>query len=58
MYRSLDELKKLPDGTVLLPGHDYGDRPVSTIAHERETNPMLLFPSMDAFVAAHTARRR
>ncbi len=58
MYRSLDELKKLPDDTVLLPGHNYADRPVSTIKDERETNPMMLFPSMDAFVQAHLGRRR
>ena len=58
MYRSLSELGKLPDGTVLLPGHDYADRPVSTIKEEREGNPMMLFPSMDDFVAAHRARRR
>ena len=58
MYRSLDRLKALPDGTVLLPGHNYADRPISTIKDERETNPMMLFPSMDAFVAAHLARRR
>lgn len=58
MYRSLQTLAKLPEGTVLLPGHDYADRPVSTIGDERATNPMMLFPSMDAFVAAHLARRR
>jgi glyoxylase-like metal-dependent hydrolase (beta-lactamase superfamily II) len=58
MYRSLSELAKLPDGTVLLPGHNYADRPISTIKDERETNPMMLFPSVDAFVAAHQARRR
>lgn len=58
MYQSLQTLSKLPDGTVLLPGHNYADRPVSTIKDERESNPMLLFPSMDAFVAAHRARRR
>jgi hydroxyacylglutathione hydrolase len=58
MYRSLSELAKLPDGTVLLPGHNYADRPVSTIVEQRETNPMMAFPSMEAFVAAHQARRR
>jgi hydroxyacylglutathione hydrolase len=58
MYQSLSDLKKLPDGTILLPGHNYADRPVSTIKDERETNPMMLFPSMDAFVQAHLGRRR
>lgn len=58
MWRSLDMLKKLPDATLLLPGHDYGDRAISTIEHERDTNPMMLFPSMEAFVSAHLGRRR
>lgn len=58
MYRSLDRLKALPDGTALLPGHNYADRPISTIKDERETNPMLLFPSMEKFVEAHLGRRR
>jgi len=58
MYRSLDRQKALPDKTVLLPGHNYADRPISTIKDEKETNPMLLFPSMEDFVQAHVARRR
>lgn len=58
MFQSLETLKKLPDETVLLPGHDYADRPVSTIHDERETNPMLRFPSREAFVQAHLGRRR
>lgn len=58
MYRSLDSLKKLPDGTLLLPGHNYAERAISTIKDERETNPMLRFPSMEAFVEAHLGRRK
>ena len=58
MYRSLERLKELPEGTVLLPGHNYADRPVSTIQEEKETNPMLLFPSMEDFVTAHVGRRK
>ena len=58
MYRSLSELAKLPDGTVLLPGHNYADRPYSTIKDERETNPQMLYPRMEDFVSAHLARRR
>lgn len=29
----------LPDDTVVWPGHHYGDRPSSTVADERSTNP-------------------
>lgn len=28
----------LPEDTVIWPGHDYGDTPTSTIAHEKKTN--------------------
>jgi glyoxylase-like metal-dependent hydrolase (beta-lactamase superfamily II) len=31
----------LPDSTIVLPGHDYGDRPQSTIGQEKKTNPYL-----------------
>jgi len=31
----------LPPETIVWPGHDYGDRPQSTIAHERKTNPYI-----------------
>jgi glyoxylase-like metal-dependent hydrolase (beta-lactamase superfamily II) len=31
----------LPDPTIVLPGHDYGDSPTSTIGQEKKTNPYL-----------------
>ncbi len=31
----------LPPETVVWPGHDYGDRPKSTLQHETETNPYI-----------------
>jgi len=36
---SLRKLLDLPPQTRVWPGHDYGDGPASTMAHERETNP-------------------
>ncbi len=33
------EIATLPPETVVWPGHDYGDRPHSTVAHEMKTNP-------------------
>jgi hydroxyacylglutathione hydrolase len=36
-----ERLLALPDDTVVWPGHDYGDRPSSTIGIERKTNPWL-----------------
>jgi hydroxyacylglutathione hydrolase len=31
----------LPPGTIVWPGHDYGDRPQSTVRDEMETNPYI-----------------
>jgi glyoxylase-like metal-dependent hydrolase (beta-lactamase superfamily II) len=40
-----DSLRKkicaLPDETVVLPGHNYGDTPTSTIGREKQFNPFL-----------------
>ena len=50
-YHSLyDKLLQLPDDTRIYPGHDVGVQPMSTVAHERETNPFLLQPDLEAFV--------
>ena len=43
-------LLSLPDDTRVFPGHDVGATPESTIGHERETNPFLLQPDLEAFV--------
>ena len=34
-------LFSLPDDTRVWPGHDYGDRPVSTLGQEKRTNPFM-----------------
>ncbi|HBZ55183.1 MAG TPA: MBL fold metallo-hydrolase [Syntrophobacteraceae bacterium] len=36
-----NKIMTLPPATLVWPGHDYGDRPQSTIAHEVEFNPYL-----------------
>lgn len=52
MYDSLhNRLAKLPDQTILFPGHSYGG-PSSTIGEEKSTNPMLLFTSLGEFLRA------
>lgn len=43
-------LHTFPPETTVWPGHDYGVRPSSTLALERETNPFLLCPDVDAFI--------
>ncbi len=50
-YHSLhDKLLTLPDDTRVFPGHNVGVSPESTIAHERDTNPFLLQPDLEAFL--------
>lgn len=42
LIQSIQNLvKTLPPGTVVWPGHDYGTRPRSTLAHEAKTNPYI-----------------
>jgi glyoxylase-like metal-dependent hydrolase (beta-lactamase superfamily II) len=41
LINSLRKLLTLPPETKVWPGHDYGDKPVSTLAIERETNPYI-----------------
>jgi hydroxyacylglutathione hydrolase len=51
MYDSLHNvLGKLPNETVLLPGHDYGDVKVSTLLREKQLNPYFQVPDEEAFV--------
>jgi glyoxylase-like metal-dependent hydrolase (beta-lactamase superfamily II) len=48
MYRTLTQrLAKLPAGTVLYPGHDYGETPSSTLGDQRARNPYLRVPTLD-----------
>ncbi len=50
-YQSLHhKLMLLPDTTKVYPGHDYGVSPVSTIGHERLSNPFLLQKDFNAFL--------
>jgi len=42
MFDSIQKkLCTLPDDTVVLPGHNYGSMPTSTIGHEKQCNPFL-----------------
>lgn len=38
---SVKNLLSLPPETKVWPGHDYGETPASTLAHERDTNPYI-----------------
>lgn len=50
MYHSLTRLSRLPEATVLYPGHNYADRPTSTLKSEKESNPFLLCRSLEEFL--------
>ncbi|MBW1981068.1 MAG: MBL fold metallo-hydrolase [Deltaproteobacteria bacterium] len=42
LLKSIEEkILPLPPETVIWPGHDYGEQPRSTIAHEMKTNPYI-----------------
>lgn len=51
LYHSLyDVLIKLPDTTVIYPGHKYGPWTSSTLAKQKECNPYLQCKNEDEFV--------
>ena len=53
LYESLAmKLKVLDEATVVLPGHNYAERPTSTIGDEKRENPFLQAPSCEAFLRA------
>jgi len=52
MYRSLTQvLGALPDETLLYPGHNYADRPRSTLGDEKRTNMMMRFRTLGDFLS-------
>ncbi|MEW6734952.1 MAG: MBL fold metallo-hydrolase [Acidobacteriota bacterium] len=52
MYYSLTtKLKKLPDNTILLPGHSYNGNS-STIGEEKQHNPYLRFQRLEDFLTS------
>lgn len=53
MYYSLTQkLMALPDDTILFPGHNYADRPTSTMGIEKQSNPYFRFHSLRQFLGA------
>jgi glyoxylase-like metal-dependent hydrolase (beta-lactamase superfamily II) len=51
MYRSLNEiLKRLPDETLVYPGHLYSSEASDTLGNEKRTNPFLRVSSLDQFL--------
>ncbi len=57
MYLSLTQrLMNLPDETILFPGHNYADKPTSTLGEQKTTNPYLQFHALRDFLAAMGCR--
>ena len=51
MYRSLNEtLRRLPDDTLVYPGHLYGD-PQDTLGHQKQTNPFMRVSGLEQFLS-------
>jgi glyoxylase-like metal-dependent hydrolase (beta-lactamase superfamily II) len=50
MYLSLGRLAALPDDTVVYPGHNYADRPTSTIGQEKISNVHMSAPDRVEFL--------
>ncbi len=54
LYESLKKLKKLPSGTLVYPGHEYGVEIPTTIGKEKKQNPYLKcrsFAEFDALIS-------
>jgi glyoxylase-like metal-dependent hydrolase (beta-lactamase superfamily II) len=51
MYDSLNnKLKKLPDDTILYPGHHYSADPFGSMGEQKRRNPYLRAASLDDFL--------
>lgn len=50
LYHSLLRLSAFPPATQVFPGHDYGPKPQSTIAFEREHNEYMKCPDLESFL--------
>ncbi len=52
MYYSLTQkLARLPDDTILYPGHNYAEKPFATLAEQKRHNMFLRFQSLQDFLA-------
>ncbi|MEM0272890.1 MAG: MBL fold metallo-hydrolase, partial [Thermoprotei archaeon] len=51
MYHTLfDKLSRLPDDTIVYPGHNYGATPYTTIGYEKKNNYVLKPRSLQEFL--------
>ncbi|HEY4394538.1 MAG TPA: MBL fold metallo-hydrolase [Polyangia bacterium] len=57
MWKSLQRLMRLPEETRVYPGHDYGETPTSTIAHEIQSNRFMRCATFEEFRALRERKR-
>ena len=50
LYNSLLKLTTLDDDVEIYPGHDYGEKPYSTIGYEKDHNYALSFSKKEGFI--------
>lgn len=51
MYQTLaNVILKLPDSTVIYPGHNYGEVAFATLAEQKQTNPYLQAKNLEHFL--------
>ncbi len=51
MFHTLGDMRqRLPDSTVILPGHNYAAQPTSTLGEQKDGNPFLHFDDLGRFV--------
>ncbi len=51
MFDTLKTLReRLPTGYVIHPGHNYAEKPITTVAEQIEGNPFMHFTELDKFV--------
>lgn len=51
LFQSLARLKRLPDGLIVCPGHDYGPAPSRLLGEEKRLNPALAATTFEEFLA-------
>jgi len=51
IFKSIHAIMKLPDSTLLYPGHDYGDVPSRTLRDEGQANPFLMARDLRSFLS-------
>lgn len=50
LYKSIQRIKSLPDGTIIYPGHDYGIIPHTTVELEKDQNKFFRCESLEEFI--------